>query len=306
MAEESSVAPENQALTQGLIDLRQTWEHLARELAGGVPELPAVIDQELTSLNLDDLNEETLIRVTEAVVARVAAAGFPDEAAVLLRRMGRALYELLLLLATQEEIREMKPPAFAPEVPAPQLTVLRPSDGDGLDPFDLLEVELEPEQVSVPKPQPSPNGDGNLTGTESSDSDLPPSDSPEIAPAREPRDPIRPAAAGIAATRAPAPAPESPSILEVAAVMAPTRMPTARSITIPPPPEVPIEAPSTPSSAPAMPLPPEPTLTTPPPPAAPPTTTIPPDVPMPPPAKPRLAPPPPPAPRPTTTIPPDV
>ena len=105
MAEESNAAPENQALTQGLVDLRQTWDHLARELASGVPELPGVIDQELAALNLHDLNEETLIRVTEAVVARVAAAGFPDEAAVLLRRMGRALYELLLLLATQEEIR---------------------------------------------------------------------------------------------------------------------------------------------------------------------------------------------------------
>ena len=303
MAEESNVAPVNQALTQGLVDLRQTWEHLARELAGGVPELPAVIDQELASLNLDDLNEETLIRVTEAVVARVAAAGFPDEAAVLLRRMGRALYELLLLLATQEEIRDMKPPAFAPEVPAPQLTVLRPPDGDGLDPFDLLEVELEPEQVALPKPQPSPNG--NLTSTEH-ESNLPRSVSPAIAMPRDPRDPIRPAASRIAATRAPAPAPESPPVLEVAAVMAPARTPPAPSITIPPPPEVPIEAPSTPSPAPALPPPPEPTMTPPPPPAGRPTTTIPPDVVAPPPPEPALVPPPPPAGRPTTTIPPAV
>ena len=99
--------PSGPAPDQGLADLRQTWEHLAREFAAGVPELPGVIDQELTGLTLPDLNEQNLIKVAEAVVARVAAAGFPAEAAVLFRRMGRAMYELLLLLATQEELREL-------------------------------------------------------------------------------------------------------------------------------------------------------------------------------------------------------
>ena len=103
---------------QGLVDLRQTWEHLARELAAGVPELPGVIEQELAGLTFPDLTEETLIKVSESVVARVADAGFPDQATVLFRRMGRAMYELLLLLATQEEIRDRGASVALPVGPA--------------------------------------------------------------------------------------------------------------------------------------------------------------------------------------------
>jgi hypothetical protein len=277
MAEESNAAPENQALTQGLIDLRQTWEHLARELASGVPELPAVIDQELAGLNRTDLNEETLVRVSEAVVARVAAAGFPDEAAVLLRRMGRAMYELLLLLATQEEIRDMRPSPFVPEASTPQLTVLRPTDEDGLDSFDLLEVEFEPEEVLAPSLDPEPSPNRKFTSTESLDSDLPLSDSPAVTLPLEPRDPVRPAATGIGATRVPAA--ESPPVLEVAAVVAPARTSPATPVTIPPPPEAPMEvpypAPPSPASSPPQvptPAPPEVPIEepSPPPPASPP------------------------------------
>ena len=120
MADEPIMAPGNPTLHQGLADLRHTWEHLAREYAPGVPELPGVIAQELAGLTFPDLNEETLIKVSESVVGRVANAGFPDEATTLFRRMGRAMYELLLLLATQEEIRVM-------EFNAAPLTALRPT-----------------------------------------------------------------------------------------------------------------------------------------------------------------------------------
>ncbi|MGA8207745.1 MAG: hypothetical protein WB867_06950, partial [Candidatus Dormiibacterota bacterium] len=239
MAEESNAAPENQVLTQGLADLRQTWEHLARELASGVPELPAVIDQELAGLDRTDLNEETLIRVTEGVVARVAAAGFPDEAAVLLRRMGRATYELLLLMATQEELREMTKPPFVAEASAPQLTVLRPTDGDGLESFDLLEVDFEPDEVLALRPEVEPSPNGKFTSPESLDPDLPLPESPAVTLPLEPRDPVRPAATGIDTTLVPAA--ESPPVLEVAAVVAPARTPPAPPVTIPPPPEVPVE-----------------------------------------------------------------
>jgi hypothetical protein len=107
MAEESNADWESQALGQGLTDLRQAWDHLARELAPGVPELPGVIEQALVALTFAELNEEALTRVSDSVVARVADAGLPEQAAALSRRMGRAMYELLLLLATQEEIRDL-------------------------------------------------------------------------------------------------------------------------------------------------------------------------------------------------------
>ena len=134
MGDESTLVRDNQTLHQGLADLRQTWEHVAREVAPVVPELPGVIEQELAGLTFPDLNEETLIRVAESVVARVVAAGFPDEATELYRRMGRAMYELLLLLATQEEIRGMGSRAPSAEVikhlpaaPSPQVVAATPA-----------------------------------------------------------------------------------------------------------------------------------------------------------------------------------
>ncbi|HVB54545.1 MAG TPA: hypothetical protein VNF24_10210 [Candidatus Acidoferrales bacterium] len=155
MVEQSNVAPDGQTLHQGLADLRQTWEHLARELASGVPELPGVIEQELAGLTFPDLNEETLIRVTESVVARVADAGFPTEATALFRRMGRAMYELLLLLATQAEIREMvaaapavvsaKPP---PGPPAPLVVAATPEADPPASP--TLAVVPSPELTAPP------------------------------------------------------------------------------------------------------------------------------------------------------------
>ncbi|MGC1909131.1 MAG: hypothetical protein WA809_05970, partial [Candidatus Dormiibacterota bacterium] len=153
MADESNVAQDSQTLHQGLADLRQTWEHLARELAAGVPELPGVIEQELAGLTLSDLNEENLIRVSEAVVARVADAGFPDEATALFRRMGRAMYELLLLLATTEEIREMESAAATAAVRKAQPTA-------GAQPVvaSIPSPDLPPPPAVVPSKSPEPAG----------------------------------------------------------------------------------------------------------------------------------------------------
>ncbi|HVB14207.1 MAG TPA: hypothetical protein VNH38_05555 [Candidatus Dormibacteraeota bacterium] len=216
MAEEASTAPDGQTLNQGLTDLRQTWEHLAREMASGVPELPGVIEQALAGLTFPDLTEETLIKVTESVVARVADAGFPEEATALFRRMGRAMYELLLLLATQEEIREMgivrpppesakplaavPPPAPATATPPPELL---PSQAAATAPrTDLRNLDLE-NHISPPDlrvlhwAEETPAAPGAAAATRPL---TPTADSPDLVnrPAAavtefEPRDPVRPA-----------------------------------------------------------------------------------------------------------------
>ncbi|MGC2192799.1 MAG: hypothetical protein WA751_10765 [Candidatus Dormiibacterota bacterium] len=149
MADESHTAQDSPALNQGLADLRQTWDHLAREIASGVPELPGVIEQELAGLTLPDLNEETLMRVSESVVARVVDAGFPNEATALFRRMGRAMYELLLLMATQEEIREM-------HVPGPPLELVKPPSVAPTPPVAAAISVLRPPALPDPSPKPSP------------------------------------------------------------------------------------------------------------------------------------------------------
>ena len=214
MADQLSAPPGSQTLPQGLADLRQTWEHLARELAGGVPELPGVIDQELAGLTLPDLNEETLIRVTEGVVARVAAAGFPDEASALFRRMGRAMYELLLLLATQEEIRGMgsKPSPGGLDHPRPTVASLpanppRPVEFFGSRPPVVGTPALAavaPAPAGQRPAAPAAPAGPPAVAAEAPKFDLPdrpPSSQPALTPATpvagpawlgEPRDPARP------------------------------------------------------------------------------------------------------------------
>ncbi len=113
MADASVGVPESQTLSQGVTDLRQAWIQLARELAPRVPELPSVIEQQLGDLHRADLTEEHLIHLAEAVVRRVENAGYPADASALFRRMGRAMYELLLLLATEAELLEMQVPVRA-------------------------------------------------------------------------------------------------------------------------------------------------------------------------------------------------
>ena len=176
MVEETSAQQDSQALSQGLADLRQTWEHVARELAPGVPELPGVIEQELAALAVSDLREQTLTKVSESVVARVADAGLPDQAAALSRRMGRAMYEFLLLQATQDEIREL-----------------------GL----ALAAIAPPEPPSVSAPPAPKEEEPNVSGEAATSSVAPPvvPPSPPVPPEPpavesaplEPRDPVRPA-----------------------------------------------------------------------------------------------------------------
>lgn len=279
MAEESRMAPDSQTLHQGLADLRQTWDHLARELASGVPELPAVIDQELAGMTFPDLNEETLIRVSESVVARVVDAGFPDEATALFRRMGRAMYELLLLLATQEEIREMgiRAPAVAaarsPALPVPSAAAPasppappRPPAEDHSPQPALRDTAPEAQEAPVPPEALAP-----------SLPKVPKSGAPAAIPQAagtvspfEPRDPVRPARSGngvaprpipgLDAAEAPAARPSRPAPAPVAAVGAPAPRPAPKPAAVPPP-----EIPEAEAKVPASPVPSE----QPPPPPAP-------------------------------------
>ncbi len=91
--------------TPGLADLAQAWVHLARQTAPDIPELPAVIQQEVGLLSGLQITEERLTQVARVIAKRVHDAGFPNQAADLLHRMGRPIYEMLFLLATEEELR---------------------------------------------------------------------------------------------------------------------------------------------------------------------------------------------------------
>lgn len=99
----SPAASSSQA--QGVADLIQSWSYLAAQYAPEVPELPAVIQQEVGQLASEPITEELLRQKAVAIVQRVQDAGLPEQAGHLLHRMGRSMYELLLLLATEEELR---------------------------------------------------------------------------------------------------------------------------------------------------------------------------------------------------------
>ena len=90
---------------QGLADLAQSWCYLATQLAPEVPELPAVIQQEVGTLASAHITEDLLKKKAVAIAQRVQEAGLAEQAGHLLHRMGRPMYELLLLLATEEELR---------------------------------------------------------------------------------------------------------------------------------------------------------------------------------------------------------
>ena len=90
---------------QGLADLAQSWCYLATQLAPEVPELPAVIQQEVGTLASAHITEDLLKQKAVAIAQRVQEAGLAEQAGHLLHRMGRPMYELLLLLATEEELR---------------------------------------------------------------------------------------------------------------------------------------------------------------------------------------------------------
>ncbi len=122
--------------TQGLADLAQSWSYLATQLAPEVPELPAVIQQEVATLVSARITEDLLKQKAVAIAQRVQEAGLPDQAGHLLHRMGRPMYEFLLLLATEEELRaagmitgpppgaqERGRPAAAPTDPPPAQVV---------------------------------------------------------------------------------------------------------------------------------------------------------------------------------------
>lgn len=119
MSVDSRATGVSSSVAQGIADMAQSWAHLARDIAPQVPELPAVIQQEVAALVGTSITEDSVNQVARLITRRVEEAGHPDLAAALLRRMGRAMYELLLLLATEEELRAMGMLMQATKAPGP-------------------------------------------------------------------------------------------------------------------------------------------------------------------------------------------
>lgn len=148
--------------------MAQSWIHLARDIAPQVPELPAVIEQEVATLTNQELTEELLTQMAKSITRRVEEAGHQEVAASLLRRMGRAIYELLLLLATEEELRAMgmlvqaaqaAPPSVAGwTAPPPPSTPLSPAQDrvPAQDPAPLKPQPPPSSSATSPRPSPEP------------------------------------------------------------------------------------------------------------------------------------------------------
>ncbi|MGC8473546.1 MAG: hypothetical protein ACP5PW_03950, partial [Candidatus Dormibacteria bacterium] len=64
-----------------------------------------MIQQEVGAMASAQITEELLKQKALAIAQRVQEAGLPEQAGHLLHRMGRPMYEFLLLLATEEELR---------------------------------------------------------------------------------------------------------------------------------------------------------------------------------------------------------
>ena len=164
--------------------MAQAWIHLARDMAPQVPELPAVIEQEVATLSNRELTEELLTQMARSITRRVEEAGHQELAASLLRRMGRAIYELLLLLATEEELRAMgmlvqaaqaaPPPVAGWTAPPPPSTPLapepEPQKGTTAPSFQAPPSSL-PAPADLHRFEPAvkaptkPERDGQLAGT---------------------------------------------------------------------------------------------------------------------------------------------
>ncbi len=198
MAQELRAQAAVNPLTQGLTDMAQSWGRLAAELVPQVPELPGLIQQMVASLDGQDITEERLEAAARDIASHVEEAGYSAEAAQLLRRMGRAMYELLLVLATQEELRAMG-----------MLLAVAPNP--------VAEVP-RPKQPASPPPRPAP-----------------PTSGPGAVPAPPPAPPAGPQAQAASRPAAPttakaAPAPPAPAPQPAAAAAQPPRQPS------PPPP----------------------------------------------------------------------
>ncbi len=141
---EESLAEVGPALPQALKDLGRSWQVAAREVAPGVPELPAVIAQALSEFEGGG-SEAGLTALADALVGRVVEAGYPESAAQLQRRMNRSMYEHLLLLATEEEVRSMGGPA----APAEPESVSQPLPGE-----EVIDPRLGTPQPAPPVADP--------------------------------------------------------------------------------------------------------------------------------------------------------
>ncbi len=257
-------------VTHGLADLAQSWGRLAAELVPQVPELPGLIQQSVATLEGREITEETLDLAARAIAERVEQAGFSDQAAQLLRRMGRAMYELLLVIATQEELRAMgmllsvaparpapappRPPAF-PRAPMPD----RSTHGS--------QAPAAPATPAAQPPSSAPAAGPAPTRSEPTTSQAQPQvASPTRAPLGPP--PARPATAGGELAQparppipaviepTPPPGPVAPGIAGGAAAVAPPRSPVAGPVVLPPSPSAtgkpaPVSSAPVPPAAPA-------------------------------------------------------
>ncbi len=187
MSVDSRATGISSSVAQGIADMAQSWAHLARDIAPQVPELPAVIQQEVASLRGIPITEDSVNQVARLITRRVEEAGHPDLAAALLRRMGRAMYELLLLLATEEELRAMGMLMQATKAPGLPASNAVPAPGVGATPS------------AAPAPnRPSP-------ATPSPVASLPSARGPEPAARRTPATTVAAAGPQLSTTGRPAP-----------------------------------------------------------------------------------------------------
>jgi len=227
MALEGRAPKTGSSVAQGIEDLAQSWAHLAREMAPEVPELPAVLQQEVVSLNVGEITEDRLNQVARAIVKRVSDAGFVEQAAAMQRRMGRAMYELLLLIATEEELRTMGMLLEA-AAPAPTAPVPAPSAAVTPAPTAAARAPLPAPRAPAPNPAPPPAGQAAAPFLPAA------APAPALAPRPLPTPATATPAAAVraapAAAAGPAPAPRPP-----AAVSQPLAVPAANGSAPPAP-----------------------------------------------------------------------
>ncbi len=249
MAQELRAHAATNPLTQGLTDMAQSWGRLAAELVPQVPELPGLIQQSVASLDGQDITEERLEAAARDIASHVEEAGYSAEAAQLLRRMGRAMYELLLVLATQEELRAMG--MLLAVAPNPVVEAPRPRPPES-QPSRPATPMAGPGAVPAPSSAPPATPLNGATSGPTASATVKAAAQVVPAPPRPAAAPISPAAAAPAPPRpltsrpgptrpgpvsgpqtVPPPAPPGATLQPVQATQAPV---APRPIAVPPPP----------------------------------------------------------------------
>ncbi len=149
-------------------DLQRVWMDAVRERARELPDLPEVLRRELETLAVGQVSEETLLAVVESLSGRVETAGLDDQARILSRRMGRAVYEYLLAAEVEAERRAVGLDAgdhstagqvsmplvtdLAPAVAPPPLAVPLPPSAPAAAARAAAPIALPPPAVEAPAP----------------------------------------------------------------------------------------------------------------------------------------------------------